>query len=167
MRMGFRPSKWVLYSPVAVLPFLAALFVEGRGLQDDVARRVADNVARAGGSWATSSVEGRDVKLAGDAPSAAQMDAAIAAAVGTYGVRRVESAVRVVEPPPAAPVITPQSGIWGSFDIAGSWPESNGNVLSVGLAGKSWTAGKNPELATDGAGKWTSETRHHAGTGYL
>jgi len=153
--MGFRPSKWILYSPVAVLPFLAALFVEGRGLQDDVARRVADNVAKAGGSWATSSVEGRDVKLAGDAPSAAQMDAAIAAAVGTYGVRRVESAVRVVEPPPAAPVITPQSGIWGSFDIAGSWPESNGNVLSVGLAGKSWTAGKNPELATDGAGKWT------------
>ena len=153
--MTFRPSKWVLYAPVAVLPFLAAVFVEGRGLQDDVAGRALGNAQKAGANWATIRVEGRDVVLAGDSPSAEQRDAALAAAIGTYGVRLVDNQSRVVEPPPAAPTVKPVSGIWGSFTIAGTWPEANGNALSVGLAGTVSVVGKDAGLKSDGAGNWT------------
>ena len=153
--MGFRPSKWVLYAPVAVLPLLAAVFLQGRGLQDDIATRVTANLSSAGIDWAKAGVQGRDVQLAGDAPSADQVDAAIATSLSTYGVRRVVSIMRVVEPPPAAPVIAPRSGIWGTFTIGGTFPEGNGNSLSVNLAGESWTLGKDSQLASDGSGNWT------------
>ena len=42
--MSFRPPRWVLYVPVAVLPFLAALFLQGRGLHDDLSQRVLENI---------------------------------------------------------------------------------------------------------------------------
>ena len=152
--MRFRPSKWVLYAPVAVLPFLAAVFLQGRSLQDDIATRVTANLSSAGIDWAKAGVQGRDVQLAGDAPSADQVDAAIATSLSTYGVRRVVSIMRVVEPPPAAPVIAPRSGIWGTFTIGGTFPEGNGNSLSVNLAGESWTLGKDSQLTSDGSGNW-------------
>ena len=153
--MRFRPSKWLQYSPVAILPFLAALYLQGPGLREDIAVRVAGNLSKAGADWAKAGIDGRDVLLAGDSPSAEQVDAAIAAVIGTYGVRRVESTVRVVEPPPAAPVIAPQSGIWGSFVIGGTWPEGNGNGLTLGFTGKTWVFGKDSQLASDGAGNWS------------
>ncbi|WP_373504769.1 hypothetical protein, partial [Aestuariivirga sp.] len=68
--MPFRPSKWAIYAPVAVLPFLAALFLQGRGLQDDISRQVLDNLSRVDAGWARAEIAGRDVRLAGDAPSA-------------------------------------------------------------------------------------------------
>jgi hypothetical protein len=103
--MPFRPSKWVIYAPVALLPFLAAVFLEGLSLQADIANRVLQNLHKAGATWAKSHVDGRDVVVSGDAPSADQVDAAIAAVLATRGVRRVDSTVRIVEPPPAAPDI--------------------------------------------------------------
>jgi hypothetical protein len=99
--MPFRPSKWVIYAPVALLPFLAALFLEGRTLQADIANRVMQNLHEAGATWAISRVEGRDVIVSGDAPSANQVDAAIAAVLATRGVRHVDSTIRIVEPPPS------------------------------------------------------------------
>ena len=130
-------------------------FCRGRGLQDDISRRVLDNLSRADAGWAKADIDGRDVRLSGDAPSAGQVDAAIAAVMSTYGVRRVDSAVRVVEPPPSAPTVKPVSGLWGSFAISGTWPEGNGNTLDVGLAGKSYELGQGQGSGLDGAGNWT------------
>ena len=46
--MPFRPSKWVIYAPVAVLPVLAAIVLESRDLQEGIARRATDNLVAAG-----------------------------------------------------------------------------------------------------------------------
>ncbi len=153
--MQFRPSKWIIYAPVAVLPFLAALFLQGRALQDDISGRVAENIAKAGADWAKTSIDGRDVKLAGDSPSAEQLDATIAAITGTKGVRRVDSIARIVEPPPAAPTINPASGESGRLSLSGTWPEGKGNSLKISLGGKTWTSGADAALKSDGAGNWT------------
>lgn len=96
--MSFRPSKWVIYAPVALLPFLAALVLEGRSLQTEILNRVTQSLSSAGTTWAKPAVDGRDVILSGDAPSAEQIDAAIAAAVGTPGVRLVDSTARIASP---------------------------------------------------------------------
>ncbi len=153
--MPLHPSKWVIYAPVAVLPFLAALFIQGKSLPDDIRQRVAANLANAGADWATPAVAGRDVRLSGDSPSAEQVDQAIAAALGTAGVRRVDSSIRIVEPPPAAPTVKPVSGFWGAFDLTGTWPEGKGNTLRLVIAENAWVLGKDASLSSDGQGNWT------------
>ena len=130
--------------------------LQGPGLQDDIARRVQDNLTKAGAGWAKAGVQGRDVQLAGDSPSAEQVDAAIAAVVGTYGVRRVESAVRVVEPPPP-PRSSHHSPAYGArFVIGGTWPEGNGNTLTAGLRRQDLDhSARTASLLPMASGNWT------------
>jgi outer membrane protein OmpA-like peptidoglycan-associated protein len=103
MPMKCRPQKWLLYAPLAVLPFLAAWILNSKPLQQDIAARVAANLVIAESGWAKTAIAGRDAVLLGDAPSAEAMQRAIQAVAGTFGVRRVDSKARVVEPPPPPP----------------------------------------------------------------
>ena len=95
--MTFRPSKWVLYAPVAILPLLAAWVLNGNSVQEDLAVRSAAALKAAGAGWAKLSVSGRDATLSGEAPSADAIAEATKAVAGTYGVRRVEEIARIVK----------------------------------------------------------------------
>jgi hypothetical protein len=92
--MSLRPKKWVLYSPIAVLPFMAALFLQGKALQDDIATRARAALAATGASWAQIEVRGRDVAIKGDSPDGKALEAAIAALMATDGVRLVINQAR-------------------------------------------------------------------------
>src|SRR5882672_3422668 len=101
--MRFRPSKWVLYAPVAALPLLAALFINGRTVHQDLVDRAASALMKGGDGWASLTVEGRDATISGEAPSAEAVDQAVKIVAGIHGIRLVESATRVVPPPPPPP----------------------------------------------------------------
>jgi hypothetical protein len=101
------------------------------------------------------------VKLSGDAPSAEAVESAVQAVAGTYGVRRVESLARVVEPPPPPPAVeleppTVESLLanTGTPAIKGTWAEGIAKTLAVSLAGRTYNLGADPEL-TSNAGAWT------------
>ena len=97
--MTFRPSKWLLYAPVAALPLLAAWVINTGPLQRDILERASADLKSQGAGWARLGISGRDVEVAGDAASAEAIDAAVKAVAGTYGVRAVASGARVVAPP--------------------------------------------------------------------
>ena len=87
-----RPLQWLTYSPVTILPLLAALVLEGPSLQAQVEAGVRSSLAGAGGDWVKAEVRLRDVWLRGDAPSAKVRDAVVAAVRAAPGVRRVSAA---------------------------------------------------------------------------
>ena len=93
--MSLRPSKWALHAPIAVLPFLAALFLQGKTVHDGIAQRAEAALAAAGASWAKVAVDGRDVALTGDSPDEAQHAAALAAVRSAEGVRLVIDRTRL------------------------------------------------------------------------
>jgi hypothetical protein len=87
-----RPLQWLTYSPVTMLPLLAALMLEGPALQAKVEAGVRASLAEAGAGWAKADVRLRDVRLSGEAPSAEARDAVVAAVRAAPGVRRVSAA---------------------------------------------------------------------------
>jgi len=87
-----RPLQWLTYSPVTLLPLLAALVLEGPSLQARVEAGVRASLGEAGGDWVKAEVRLRDVRLRGDAPSAKARDTVIAAVRAAPGVRHVNAA---------------------------------------------------------------------------
>ncbi|WP_108882930.1 Ig-like domain-containing protein [Anderseniella sp. Alg231-50] len=57
--------------------------------------------------------------------------------------------------PPTAPTVNKISGRSVRPSITGTWPEGDGNRLTVEVAGKTYELGKNGELTSDGSGNWT------------
>ncbi len=153
--MAFRPSRWIIYSPIAVLPFFAALFLDAPRLHDDLQARINAAAGDAGKGWASLALDGRDVTLTGDSPSDEQLAAVVAAVQNTLGVRKLENRARIVYPPPAAPTIAPASGVFGTFAVSGTWPEGDGNTISVTLGTETAILGKDQTLTTDGKGNWS------------
>ena len=97
--VALRPFQWLTYSPVTILPLLAALMLEGPSLQARVEQGVSASLAKAGGDWAKAEVRMRDVRLLGEAPSAAAREALVAAVRAAPGVRRVNAAKLRAEAP--------------------------------------------------------------------
>lgn len=56
--------------------------------------------------------------------------------------------------PPAAPTVNKTSGRSVRPSITGTWPEGDGNRLTVEIAGKTYELGKDGELTSDGSGNW-------------
>ena len=159
MPIKCRPQKWLLYAPLAALPFLAAWAVNTRPMLLDLTERVTASLAQS--SWAKAKLDGRDVKLSGDAPSAEAIGEAVRLAAATSGVRRVESVARVVEPPPPPPAVelappTVESLLANTAtpSIKGTWAEGVAKTLAVSLAGRTYSLGTAAEL-TSNAGAWT------------
>ena len=151
--MTIRPSKWILYAPVAILPLLAALFVNGGAVHDDLSRRAGAALKAAGADWASVSVEGRDARVSGDAPSDAAVETGVRAVAGTHGIRRTETATRVVPPPPppAPPEMKPPTV--DSLEsnsarpvITGTWPSAVAKTLTVRIGPTAYTLGQGGEL---------------------
>lgn len=57
--------------------------------------------------------------------------------------------------PPAAPTVNKSSGRSVRPAITGTWPEGDGNKLTVEIAGNTYELGKDGELSSDGNGNWT------------
>lgn len=87
---SMKPLRWLAHLPLVILPFLAAMAIEGPRLRAAVQLNVATALAAAGQDWAKPIAVGRDVEIRGVAPSRAAVEAARAAAVATFGVRRVK-----------------------------------------------------------------------------
>jgi len=94
--MKFRPAKWLLYCPVALLPFIAAAALNSNRVTEDLAGRATRSLDQAGATWAKLTLDGRDATIAGDAPDEAAIEAAVRAVAATPGVRRAVSLARVV-----------------------------------------------------------------------
>lgn len=74
---------------------LAALVLHAEEIQRDLTQRAQATVAAEGAGWAEVTVDGRDVRLYGTAPSEEAKTAALAAVGGLDGVRRVGGRIRV------------------------------------------------------------------------
>ncbi len=57
--------------------------------------------------------------------------------------------------PPPAPTVNKTSGRSVRPSITGTWPEGDGNRLTVEIVGKTYELGKDGELTSDGSGNWT------------
>ena len=83
----WRPSQWLKWAPLTVLPFIASYAIQTNSLVEDIGKRAQ----AAAGDWAKVVLDGRDVVLSGDAKSIALLDVAVKAVAGTYGVRSVDA----------------------------------------------------------------------------
>ena len=97
--MPMRPLTWLKFAPVALLPLLAAYAINSGKLLRDLEGRASQVMAQSGAGWAKLSFDGRDATIQGDSPSQEAIDAAVGALAAVPGVRRVESAARVVAQP--------------------------------------------------------------------
>lgn len=162
-QMALRPKKWFLYSPVAILPLIAAWALNTPTVVGSLTQQAGDALKGAGADWAKLTMDGRDATVAGDSPSQEQLDAAVKAVAGTYGVRLVQAAARVVPPAPppapkvdlAPPTINPVGAPTLPLVVSGTWPEADAAGLKASLADKTWELGKDAALTSDGKGTWT------------
>ena len=153
-----RPGKWLLWAPpMVVLTALPAYILNTGPLNRDISSRVTEQLFAAGANWAVPSFDGRDVTLAGDAPSQEAADSALDAVSGVYGVRTVARGVRIVAPPPPVALIAPGINSLttnsATPEVTGTWQEGVAKILTVTLADRTYTFGTDPELTSD-AGSW-------------
>ena len=82
--------------------------------------------------------------------------AQVADAAGVVTSAAAAAPVVVDTAPPAEPTImaAPADAVW-PYAITGTWPEDDAQTMSLSLAGKAYTLGKDKELISDGHGKFT------------
>ena len=148
----WRPSQWLKWAPLTILPFVAGAWLQTGGMVDDIVSRAQ----AAAGVGAKIAVDGRDVVVTGEVASQAVLDSATKAISDTYGVRTVNTSGVKIAPPITfmAPTIDNLNTSMAMPDITGTWPEGVATTLSVDLNGKTYELNKDPEL-TSNAGKWT------------
>lgn len=138
---------------MAGLPLLAALWLNGKGMEAKLTEAATASLKGAKGDWAKLSFDGRDARLEGDAPGRILIDEAVKAVAGTQGVRRVEAAqAKVVLAPPTIETLLTNNN---QPEIKGTWPEVYAKVLSVVLPDRSYVLGKDQDVKSDGAGNWS------------
>ncbi|CAN5508806.1 hypothetical protein BH10PSE7_BH10PSE7_00610 [soil metagenome] len=155
--MKFRPVRWLVWAPLAGLPFLAAWQLNSVTLE----RRLSDAALSAlsgAAPWAKTGVDGRDASLSGEAPDQEGRARAVALVGGLWGVRRLDSsAITVVVKLPEPSIAT--AGLVTNAarpELRGAWPEPLAKTLALSVdPGRTYTLGKDPELASDGKGNWT------------
>jgi len=130
-----------------------AWFITTPAMQDRLAAGAGAAMQAKGHGWASVTMKGRDAYLHGDAPSRAALKAAAAAALATWGVRRVDTSGAGVKL--AAPSVAPLRTNAAPLTITGTWPEGSGARLAVTLAGKTYELGRDPQLKSDGKGHWS------------
>ena len=74
---------------------------------------------------------------------------------GATGGTKGQNVVQPAAVPPPAPTVNKTSGRSVRPSITGTWPEVEGNRLTVEIAGKTYQLGKDGELTSDGNGNWT------------
>jgi outer membrane protein OmpA-like peptidoglycan-associated protein len=138
-----------------LVPFLAALWLGTGSLEQSLKQQTEAKLRLAGHEWATVSMNGRDARIEGEAETEEEKATAIATVAGQYGIRRVASAINVIprvvlDVPTVATLVTNDP----KLPITGSWQEGTAKVLTVGLGGRTYILGRDPEL-TSSSGKWS------------
>lgn len=87
--------RWVSYLPLSILPYLAAVALQGRDFQQNLAETAQARLNAAGQGWGHVLIDGRDAQLRGTAPTEADALAGLAIVQGTPGIRRVERRLAV------------------------------------------------------------------------
>jgi outer membrane protein OmpA-like peptidoglycan-associated protein len=146
--------RWVLWSPLALLPFFGAWTFGTDGLTTRIGAAAGDQLKAAGADWAQVAFNGRDAKITGAAPSDEAIAAAVQAVAGTYGVRRVDRAGATLADL-ALPAFTNLATNKSLPELSGTWPEGIAKTLGVTIGDKTFKLGENPELTSDGKGNWT------------
>lgn len=72
-----------------VLLAILTVVLAGGWIEDDLAERATDDLLAAEQDWASVTLEGRDVTLAGSAPDADSAEKALEVVSGIWGVRVV------------------------------------------------------------------------------
>jgi outer membrane protein OmpA-like peptidoglycan-associated protein len=149
--------KWLF--PWAILPLglgAAALLFNSDSLEDKLKAAADSQLASGGAGWASVTMDGRDAKLAGEAPEQGAISNAAKLVAGTYGVRRVDSSGVTVAPPVslAPPTVNKVSGEATQPEITGTWDEGKATTLAVTLGGTAYALGKDDALTSDGSGNW-------------
>ena len=97
--MPMRPLIWLKLAPVALLPLFAAYAISASKTLHDLEQRASEALVRSQADWATLKMDGRDAIVRGDSPSQQAIDAAVVAVSRVAGIRKVESAARLLPPP--------------------------------------------------------------------
>ena len=152
MTMKCRPSKWILWAPLAALPLLAAWWLNTPSLENKLADEAAAVLKSAGADWADVEIDGRDALLSGDAPGRNPIEAAAKAVGEISGIRRVDvSAVQVKLAEPTIDAVTTNNN---RPEVRGTWPEGNAKTLALILPERRYVLGTDKELTSDGKGNW-------------
>jgi OOP family OmpA-OmpF porin len=93
-----QPTKWIPgLLPLVALVLVAGFWQQGR-VEADLTTRANAALSGAGLDWAKAALAGRDSRLSGEAPTPEARSAALAAADGVFGVRRVAADAITVLP---------------------------------------------------------------------
>ena len=150
--MKCRPAKWILWAPLAALPFLAAWWLNTGSLESSLGESAGASLKSAGADWAKVEMDGRDALLSGDAPGRNPIDQAVEAVADVYGIRRVDaSAVQVKLAEPTIDTVITNNN---RPEVRGTWPEGNAKSLALILPERRYELGTDKELASDGKGNW-------------
>jgi outer membrane protein OmpA-like peptidoglycan-associated protein len=152
-----RPSKWVPWALLgAGLPLLCAGWLYSDSMEESVASRAGKALSgQAETAWAKVDINGRDLVIAGTAPSQAAIDLAVKTVAETDGVRTVKHVAQIVEPVKlVAPTVDAVNATVASPELKGSWQEGVATTLAVTVAGATYKLGENSELSSMG-GIWT------------
>jgi outer membrane protein OmpA-like peptidoglycan-associated protein len=147
----FNPEAWLKWAPAIVgLTALAGGVISTPSLRNEL-KALVEKAA----PDLKVDLDVRDAVITGEATSQGDIDAAVKAVAGTYGVRRVDSKVVVVPPVKlATPTFTNLVINQTQPQVSGSWPEGAATTLAVTLAGKTYTLGNDADL-TSSSGTWT------------
>ena len=92
-----RPLKWLWgLLPLSLIVALVLLGLAPQ-IESDLLRRTESALQEADISWATAIVQGRDVTLRGEAVGQEARDAALEAAAGVWGIRKLEDQISLLE----------------------------------------------------------------------
>ncbi|QIG51089.1 OmpA family protein [Nordella sp. HKS 07] len=151
--MKCNPRKWLYWAPLAVLPFLGALWLNSAPIERKLTEAAGASLSGIKADWAKLSFDGRDARLEGSAPGVRAVEDAVKAVAGTEGVRRVESSAAkvVLAPPTLDPLIANNN----RPEIKGTWPEIFAKTLKIILPERTYVLGTDPDLKSDGAGNWS------------
>ena len=168
--MNCQPKKWLWgLLPLALLG-LGAWYFNTPTLETKLSNAAGAELKSSGVDWATVAMDGRDARIAGEAPDKDALSRATGIVAGIYGVRRVDaSGVTIaasvapdaasVAPDAAtvnldAPTVNKVAGNSPTPEITGTWPEGSATMLAVSIAGTTYEFGSDGALTSDGSGNW-------------
>lgn len=116
----WQPRKWISgLVPLALLAGIAGFWHQG-SVEQDLAARTRAALANAGQAWAQADLSGRDVRLAGEAPSPEAREAARSLVTGQFGIRQLADRTSLL--PEAKPFVFTAMRDGAKLTLTGSLP---------------------------------------------
>jgi outer membrane protein OmpA-like peptidoglycan-associated protein len=141
--------RGILWGLLPLLLITAGAWLAARGgMEETLRHRAAAALREAGMTWAEVRMDGRDAVISGQAPSRAAVEHARALVADVPGVRLARAGT--VDIRLAVPTVEPLRAAAAPVEIRGTWPAAPGLALVVRVAGRTYRAGRDSELAVRG-----------------